>query len=148
TYVDGVYIPRQTSAIRELFDIDRVEVLRGPQATLYGRNATGGAILITTSQPSDELTASGQAQVGSYDTQRHRYMLSGPLGDQINGRVSVVRDSHDGYSTDLTDRLQTDVGRFWGVRGALEARSADTVHVVLSGDYSEDRGSMGTSKAI
>ena len=81
TYIDGVYIPRPTSAVQELYDVNRVEVLRGPQATLYGRNATGGAILITTEEPTDEFTGSADAQLGNFGSQRYRGTISGPIVD-------------------------------------------------------------------
>jgi iron complex outermembrane receptor protein len=147
TYVDGVYLPRQTAAVRELFDIDSVEVLRGPQATLYGRNATGGAILINTAKPTDEFTIGGQVQQGNLDWQRHSLTVSGPVSSGVNGRLSVIREAHDGFSTDLTDGSGTDVGKFWAARGSLEADPTDGLRVRLTAEYANDTGSMGTEKA-
>lgn len=150
TYVDGVYIPRSSAAIQELFDVERVEVLRGPQATLYGRNATGGAILITTARPSDEFEASGDMAFGNYGDRRFRAMVSGPIaGEGLSGRLSVVRHRRDGYSRNLS----TAGGRFnsqdyWGLRGTLLAEPTDNLTITLTGNYSNEDGAPGGSKSI
>ncbi|WP_324698850.1 TonB-dependent receptor [Novosphingobium sp. RL4] len=149
TYVDGVYIPNASAAVQELFDVDRVEVLRGPQATLYGRNATGGAILINTARPSNTFTASGDMQIGNMGEQRYRAMVSGPLiGDVLSGRVAVVRHRHDGYSTNLLTGDDFNDQDFWGIRGSLLAQATDNLTLTLIGNYSKESGSPGASKAI
>ena len=149
TYVDGVYIPRNTYAIQELFDVDRVEVLRGPQATLYGRNATGGVILISTAAPTDTVKASADFQVGNHDSLRARGMISGPLVDGLlSARFSAVRSKHAGYSKDLGTGQRYDDKDFWAVRGALRATPAPNLTITLSGNYSKENGAPGTIKAI
>ncbi len=149
TYVDGIYIPRPTGAVQELFDVERVEVLRGPQATLYGRNATGGAILIATAEPTDYFTAKGEVQLGNYGDQRYRAAISGPIaGDQLTGRLSVVRHHHDGYSTNLADQSDYDDQDYWGVRATLQAKPSDALTITLRGNYSKESGAPGASVAI
>lgn len=149
TYVDGVYVPRQTAAVQELFDIDRVEVLRGPQATLYGRNATGGAIMIATAAPSDSFTASGDVEYGNYDTLRVRAMVSGPIaGDALKARIAVIRHRRDGYSTNLATGADYDDKDLWAVRGTLLAEPTDNLSITLSGNWSKESGAPGASKSV
>lgn len=149
TYLDGAYVPRPTAAVQEFIDVERVEVLRGPQATLYGRNATGGAVLITSAAPSDRFTASGDARISNEGGRRFRAMVSGPLaGDQLAIRLSAVRTKHDGYSTNLVNGTGYDSQDYWGLRGSLRIRPADTLTLTFIGNYSEENGSPGTQKSV
>lgn len=102
SHLDGVYLPRPASLAATMYDIQRVEVLRGPQGTLYGRNATGGALNIISNEPSDRFEAGGDLSFGNYDAVLARVMVNAPLGDSFKLRGSVVYDVHDGYSTQLT----------------------------------------------
>lgn len=147
TYVDGVYVPQQTGAAQNLFDIDRVEVLRGPQATLYGRNATGGAILISSAKPQHEFGASGDVQYGNYNALRLRAVVNAPLGSGIALRVSGVHSRHDGYSTNLTDGSKFDSSDYWGVRASLRAQPSARLDLTLTGTYTNESGSPGQTKA-
>src|SRR3546814_4025519 len=78
-YVDGVYIARPTGSNLDLIDVARVEVLRGPQGTLFGRNTVGGAISLTTNAPTGDLEGSVKASVGNYDYRRYEGVLNIPL---------------------------------------------------------------------
>lgn len=143
TYIDGVYVSRQSSANQEFIDVARIEVLKGPQSTLYGRNATGGAINIVSSAPSDEFEASVDARYGNYGSTRYRASISGPLlGEILTGRLSTVKSENDGYSENLLpggedfDNIDNT-----GVRGALQYTPREDLTLTLRANYFEQKGS-------
>jgi iron complex outermembrane receptor protein len=97
-YIDGVYQPRINGAFFDFFDIERLEVLRGPQGTLYGRNTSGGAIKIETRRPSNEWTGSAELAAGQWDTRDAKGFLSGPIiADKLAFSVSGVSRNRDGF---------------------------------------------------
>jgi len=103
-YLDDVYLGRVQGSFLEVVDPQQIEVLRGPQGTLYGRNTIGGAVKFTSEKPSAIPEGYIAAAVGSYDERRMRGRLSGPLGsDQLLGSVAVAASSRDGYTTNLHD---------------------------------------------
>lgn len=149
TYVDGIYVPRPSAAMRELFDVAGVEVLRGPQATYYGRNATGGAILLTSNAPSDTLTASGDAQFGNQKERRYTATISGPvIGDAVTGRLSVVRHTHQGDYTNLANGSHFNGTDFRAARGTLRFSASEKFEVTVIGNYSLENGTLGAQTAI
>lgn len=99
TYLDGVYLSRAAAIGPGFFDIERVEVLRGPQGTLYGRNATGGAVNIITKRPTDEFAGEARLILGNYDRTHAFAALSGPLNDRVRARLAVQKEDRDGYTT-------------------------------------------------
>lgn len=96
-FLDGVYIGRGASINFDMFDLERIEVLRGPQGTLFGRNAIGGAINVVTAKPSDQLRGKVGATVGNEGILRYQGLLNGPLSGAINGKLSVSHREHDGF---------------------------------------------------
>lgn len=100
-HIDGIYVGRNSGAAADIFDVERVEVLRGPQGTLYGRNATGGSINIITKKPSEHLEGNFDATYGNYNQLRLRGTLNVPLADTLSTRISLSTDSHDGYIKNL-----------------------------------------------
>ena len=143
-YLDGVYIPRPAATIQELTDVDRVEVVKGPQGTLYGRNATGGVINIITKLPSDKFQGSARAGFGDYGSQKFSGTVSGPLvGDRLLGSVSISKTKHDGYTENLF--LGGTVGDRdgWVGHGILRYRPSDNLDVVMAVDHSDDDDSRG-----
>lgn len=100
-HTDGVYVARATAGLFDLFDISRVEVLRGPQGTLYGRNATAGVINVIPNTPGDEFSGYATAQYGNYDKIRLEAAAGGPLGGGFQGRIAVLGAWRDGYTTNV-----------------------------------------------
>jgi iron complex outermembrane recepter protein len=97
-YIDDVYLGRPYLPQATLSQIERIEILKGPQGTLYGRNTSGGAVKIVTRRPTEELEFSGSLQYGSYDHFAGKASLSGPLTDDIRARLSVFKEQRDGYT--------------------------------------------------
>ncbi|WP_019529321.1 TonB-dependent receptor [Dasania marina] len=96
-YVDGVYISNTGAAGFQMFDVDRVEILRGPQGTLFGRNATGGLMHIINKKPTEEFEGYIDLTLGDFDQVRVEGAVSGPITDNILGRFSLLRETADGY---------------------------------------------------
>ena len=102
-YIDGVYIGRPDGALLDINDIQSVQVLRGPQGTLFGKNTTGGALVFTTNAPVDEFEARLGGRVGNYDRLDGDFMLNVPLGDSVFTRLSGTYRTRDGYMDNLYD---------------------------------------------
>ncbi|ABG38907.1 TonB-dependent receptor [Paraglaciecola sp. T6c] len=100
-HIDGIYVGRNSAAAADVFDVDRLEVLRGPQGTLYGRNATGGSVNIITKKPTDELEGSADLTYGNYNEARVRGVINVPLSDNLYSRITMLSESHDGYIKNL-----------------------------------------------
>ena len=101
-YIDGIYLGRPAGTAFDLADIDRVEVLRGPQGTLFGRNSTGGAINFITAAPTGEFGVKAEGTLGSYDRRRGRITVNLPAFGPISARVSYLHDENRGYVKNLT----------------------------------------------
>jgi len=115
-YVDDIYIGTLTGQAVRLFDLERIEVLRGPQGTLYGRNTTGGLVHFVTKKPGDELDGYGQVSFGRYDDMRVEGAVGGPIGGGARGRVSAMYNNSNDYQTDRT------TGDGGGAREIISAR--------------------------
>lgn len=138
TYVDGVYISRPAAIGPQFFDIERIEVLRGPQGTLYGRNATGGAVNIVTNRPTDILEGNLQLTVGNYDRFRVAGAVSGPLSDAIRARLAFQLEDRGGYATvtrpdNSTERVEDKED--FSVRLTVEADISPDATLTVNGDY-------------
>lgn len=136
--VDGVYYGRPTGANLDFMDVERVEVLRGPQGTLYGRNATGGTINVITQGPTSELGGSLKLTAGTYGLLRPEAVLHGPIvEDKLGFSIAAQHSTRDGYIEQLNRALpdQWDEDRS-AVRGQLRFTPTDDVTFTLRGDYS------------
>lgn len=105
-YVDGVYLATTSQTTSELFDVDRVEVLKGPQGTLFGRNATGGLVHIINKAPTEEFEGYGEVTVAEFNQIRVEGALSGPITDRVRARLSFLTDNADGYFENLNEGVQ------------------------------------------
>ena len=136
TYIDGVYRSRTGVALTELGPLDRIEVLRGPQGTLFGRNASAGVISIITAKPRFTPEVSGQVDVGNYDSRRVEASATGPLSDSIAVRLDGVWMKRDGFlKDDVSGRDVNDRDR-WLLRGQALFQPSDNFSFRLIGDYS------------
>ena len=104
TYIDDRYVARSTAAMMDFADIERVEVLKGPQGTLYGRNATGGAIRVISKDVSDELEGSLKLSAGNFDSYSASGTVSIPLTDDFGVRLTALTKKRDGYADNLDSR--------------------------------------------
>ena len=130
-YVDEVYISSPGAQTFQLFDLDRVEVLKGPQGTLYGRNATGGAINFITAKPSRDFQARASLSYGSFDTITGEAAIGGPIGDGVRFRLAGTGTHSDGYVRNLlTGRRENGQGSF-ALRGQLAFDVADNFDALL-----------------
>src|ERR1700733_3007107 len=141
---DGVYIARAFSQFSDFIDVDRVEVLRGPQGTLYGRNAVGGTINIISRLPSDEFEAKALVAGGTYDQGQAQGYVSGPLvPDLLQGSLSANYLRHDGYVENVVPG-QPDVGNAnrGGVRGQLRFAPGEVLEATTRLDWSKTDENM------
>jgi len=96
-FLDGVYIGRMAGINFDMFDLDRIEVLKGPQGTLFGRNAVAGAINVVTTKPTDEFTAKVALTAGNEGILRYQGLISGPFSENWSGKLVVNHREHDGF---------------------------------------------------
>jgi len=132
-YLDEGYAAANNAAGLALFDVDRVEVLKGPQGTLFGRNATGGLVSITTQMPTKEFAANASVSYGAYNDLRGEAAVGGPLSDTVQGRVAVLYEKNDGWVTN-TSPTGGDLGgkKTTAGRVRLEAEPTDSIDLLLT----------------
>ncbi|MDB5425801.1 MAG: TonB-dependent receptor [Phenylobacterium sp.] len=148
-YVDGVYIPRPSQGLTDLIDLERVEVLRGPQGTLFGRNTPGGAVQIITAGPTQVFEGNVRAEVGNFGTYAGGLTLNVPINDQLAARFVYNGRRHDGYGFDVP--LNRDI---WDqksdfFRGKVRYDAGDW-DITLTGDYNKlrDNGQFTALKSF
>ncbi len=137
TMLDGVVMGRSGQAFMQLLDIQRVEVLRGPQGTLFGKNATGGVIHIITENPSEEHSGELMGAVLNDDEYRAGFTVSGPLNDQLAYRLSASGSSVDGFTKNHYDGKYYNGSEDWNVRAKLRWTPSDTLELKWASDYSD-----------
>lgn len=136
-FIDGVYYPRPGSVVGNLIDIEAIEVLRGPQGTLFGRNTSMGALNVRTKDPSDTFEAYGEMGFGSFDAFDVGGSLSGPLSDSVSGRMSAKYNEREGYGTNLLNGENFGDDQNLNIRGKLLFDVSDAFQIKLSADYGE-----------
>jgi iron complex outermembrane receptor protein len=139
-YLDGVYLGQSPALNMDLYDLERIEVLRGPQGTLYGKNSVAGALNLVTKEPTDAFSGNLGFKVGELGSREASVLLNGPLSERVRGRISILHHQQDGYirnsatGTDLMDQCST------SYRGQLLLSPSDSVSVKVSVDgLSSDR---------
>jgi len=136
-YLDGAYNSYLGGVGFNFFDLERIEVLRGPQGTLFGRNATGGLVHIISAKPTREKEGYFELTGGEFGQVRAESVFSGPLGDTTAGRLSLAYEKTDGFQENTIGDDLNDVNNFSG-RGQLLFEPSDAVSVLLSARFSTD----------
>jgi len=136
-FIDGVYRSRTGVGLTELGAIDRIEVLRGPQGTLFGRNASAGLISIITAKPKFQLGASAQADVGNYNYRRLELGVTGPLSSTLAARIDGVYMKRDGFLKDVVSGRDVNDRDRYLVRGQLLFEPSTDLSVRLIADYAK-----------
>lgn len=155
-YVDGVYLARTVGANTDLLDVERIEILKGPQGTLFGRNTIGGAINIVTRDPGDEFSFKGEVTGGSFSRLDVRGSADMPFSDRVKGSVSFSSKSKRGYQERIPfpatttystepysmfpaagyETAEREGGQNeWNVRGKLKFEASERLRITLGGDY-------------
>jgi iron complex outermembrane receptor protein len=150
-HLDGVYLARPSMVFMDFLNVERVEVLRGPQGTLYGRNSVGGTINVVTRQPTNSIETNVRLTAGNYDQLRAEGAVSGPLiKDKVMGNFAFLRGARTGILKDL-DHPDHSVGSedTWAGRGQLRVVFGAHNELLLSGDYARFAGvPFGYAKPI
>ena len=147
TYVDGVYQARFMSSIVDVIGIESVEVLKGPQGTLYGRNSTGGALKYQTSKPAHEFGGSLKLDVGNYDARLLSGTLDTPLiDDKLFLKTTVAKREHDGYTEVINTGIDNERDDLVLGRIALQYLPTDDLEILFHGLAVNDNGSAPSSK--
>ncbi|HVS14818.1 MAG TPA: TonB-dependent receptor [Thermoanaerobaculia bacterium] len=142
-YIDGVYLGRAQAALQAINDVERIEVLRGPQGTLFGRNTIGGAINIITATPDPDFGGNLMLRAGDYDLVESRLSLNLPASDRFQARLSTATVDSDGYMTNAFDGGDRNDRDLLGGRLSLRWLASDSFVGDLAVDYTEqDRKSQ------
>tara|TARA_R110002126_G_scaffold10236_43_gene46297 strand:+ start:13701 stop:14543 length:843 start_codon:yes stop_codon:yes gene_type:complete len=136
-FIDGVYRSRSGNALSELGPIERIEVLRGPQGTLGGRNSSAGMISITTAAPEFQLSGYASATYGNYDQIRLEGGINAPLSDTIAARIDGVYLKRDGFYNDVVNGTDVNNKDRYLIRGQFLFEPNDGLSIRVIGDYSK-----------
>lgn len=147
--VDDVFIPRNSASTFELFGLQSIQVLRGPQGTLFGKNVTGGVLVFDTGRPAfDTQAAKGRLTLGNYRTVELDAIADTALGENAAGRVAFSARRHDGWGQDRLSGQELDDLDSANVRGQVRVRLGERVEALIAGDYAADRSGGRTLSSI
>lgn len=136
-YIDDVYNARVASATFDFLDVKQIEVLRGPQGTLYGKNTTAGAINITTNQPTFDFEGKAEVSIGNLNFVQAKAAVSGPVTDTLAARLAVSSTNRRGTIYNVTSKQWIQGQDNLGLRGQLLFKPSEALSITLAGDYSE-----------
>lgn len=148
-YVDDLYIARQTGAMFDLFDIERLEVLRGPQGTLYGRNTSAGAVKLVSKKPKlGETRAQVDVSIGSYDMKEARASVNLPIGDKVAVQLAGLTKTRDGYTKNIFNGEKVNSQDVQGVRGSILYQPTDRFSLLVVADAIREDSTPGYATPI
>lgn len=147
-YVDGVYFPRSVGSIMDLMDIERLEVLRGPQGTLFGKNTIGGALNIVSRKPDDEAAFSGEVNIGSYNQLYIKGTANIPVTDKVATKISFSKKDRDGYVKRIRTGDRQGGEDSLAVRGQLLWSMSDKLSMLISADVTKIREESSPTNII
>jgi len=136
-FVDGAYRSKSGLGVGELVDVERIEILRGPQSTLYGRNVTGGLISVVTKRPTEEFEGFFEASAGNFKQLAFKGSVSGPLSDNVQGRLSAIIQSRDGTFDDRFQQIEVNNKETNSVRGQLAFQPSDRLSILAIAGYTD-----------
>ncbi len=138
-YVDGVFYARPAAGTLDFLDLERIEVLRGPQGTLFGKNTTAGAINIVTRRPSFTPESNFELSYGNYGFIQAKASISGPLGRKLAARLSFSRTQRDGFLRNVRNQENVNDLNNLGFRTQFLYTPTDKIAILVSGDYTRQR---------
>jgi iron complex outermembrane receptor protein len=142
-HVDGAYVARAEAQLTSLFDLERVEVLRGPQGTLYGRNAVGGSINVITAKPTSTLQGYGRFTYGNYNALVTEGAVSGPITEGIRARLAIKTENRDGFGMNpVSGKDIDDLNRRMG-RAQIDFDLGPKANLLLSAEYFRQSDASG-----
>ncbi|HWJ71332.1 MAG TPA: TonB-dependent receptor [Sphingobium sp.] len=142
-HVDGAYVARAEAQLTSLFDLERIEVLRGPQGTLYGRNAVGGSINVITAKPTDILSGYARFSYGNYNALTTEGAISGPITEGIRARLAIKTENRDGYGINpVSGRDIDDLNRRMG-RAQIEFDLGPKADLLIAAEYFRQSDASG-----
>ncbi|WP_034156899.1 TonB-dependent receptor [Sphingomonas sp. ERG5] len=147
-FVNEVYIGRRGSATPPIFDVERVEVLRGPQGTIFGKNVVGGAVSIITATPKFDFGGGGYVSVGSHGTIQSEANVTGALSDSTAARISFQQNRHDGFSRNIVNGQELDDTDGYAGRASLLINASDALTFNFIADASHDEGGGQARHAV
>jgi iron complex outermembrane receptor protein len=147
-YVDDVYLSRIRGNQLDLLDVDRIEVLRGPQGTLYGKNTIGGAIKYVTRKPGNTFRGDTSLTVGNHGQLEIKTDVSGPIAKNISAGIAIIHSEHAGYVKDRVLNQSYNNKNSSGARAALAITPASNVRIDLAADYSRDRNALNVGQPV
>ncbi|WP_308910444.1 TonB-dependent receptor [Pseudokordiimonas caeni] len=137
-FIDGVYMARSSGVLVDLFDLERVEVLKGPQSLRFGKNIVGGLIHYITKKPGDETEGKVEASYGNYNAVNIAASIRGPVSDTVSAGLTATSRTRDGFATNTMGGDEEDIN-VQSVRGSLRFRPSDKLDATITADYTRHR---------